>query len=92
VVFSYNVNMLEALLRTMLFIPPLRPNLVPRPQLIEQLIQGLQLGHTLTLVSAPAGFGKNHVGKRMVSSCERRCPGSIGSRSYLLGLDPGAGN
>jgi LuxR family maltose regulon positive regulatory protein len=32
--------------------------LVPRPQLIQQLDEGLHLGHRLTLVSAPAGFGK----------------------------------
>jgi LuxR family maltose regulon positive regulatory protein len=48
----------EALLQTKLYIPPLRPNLVPRPQLIEQLNQGLQHGHRLSLISAPAGFGK----------------------------------
>jgi LuxR family maltose regulon positive regulatory protein len=48
----------ETLLRTKLNIPPLRPNLVSRPRLIERLNQGLQLGHKLTLVSAPAGFGK----------------------------------
>jgi LuxR family maltose regulon positive regulatory protein len=48
----------EPLLRTKLFIPPVRPNLVERPHLIEQLNQGLRLGHKLTLVSAPPGFGK----------------------------------
>ena len=48
----------ETLLRTKLFVPPVRPNLVPRPHLIKRLNQGLQLGHKLTLVSAPAGFGK----------------------------------
>ncbi len=48
----------ETLLRTKLFIPPLRPNFVPRPRLIERLNQGLQPGHKLTLISAPAGFGK----------------------------------
>ncbi len=48
----------ELLLQTKLYIPPLRPNLVSRPQLIGRLSQGLQLGHKLTLVSAPAGFGK----------------------------------
>jgi hypothetical protein len=48
----------ETLLHTKLFIPPLRPNLVPRPHLIECLNQGLHLGHKLTLVSAPLGFGK----------------------------------
>ena len=50
--------MLETLLRTKRYVPPLRPNLVPRPQLIEQLNQGLQLGQKLTIVSAPAGYGK----------------------------------
>jgi LuxR family maltose regulon positive regulatory protein len=47
------------ILATKLFIPPLRsPNLVPRPQLIARLNQGLQRGRKLTLISAPAGFGK----------------------------------
>jgi len=46
------------MLRTKLYIPPLRPNLVPRPQLLERLNHGLQLDHKLTLISAPAGFGK----------------------------------
>jgi LuxR family maltose regulon positive regulatory protein len=31
---------------------------VPRPRLIEQLNEGTQLGRRLTLISAPAGFGK----------------------------------
>jgi len=58
-VFDYNVPMLETILRTKLYVPPLRPNLVPRRHLIERLNQGLQSGHKLTLVSAPAGFGKS---------------------------------
>jgi LuxR family maltose regulon positive regulatory protein len=36
--------------------PPIRPELVPRPRLLEQLNAGLQ--RKLTLISAPAGFGK----------------------------------
>ncbi|MFN2108614.1 MAG: hypothetical protein ACK2UI_03045, partial [Anaerolineae bacterium] len=48
----------DTLLRTKFFIPPLRPNLVPRARLVERLKQGLELGHKLTLISAPAGFGK----------------------------------
>lgn len=36
--------------------PPFRPSLVPRPHLIAKLNSGL--GGKLTLVSAPAGFGK----------------------------------
>jgi LuxR family maltose regulon positive regulatory protein len=46
------------LLRTKLYIPPLRPNNVPRPRLIARLDLGFQQGCRLTLVSAPAGFGK----------------------------------
>lgn len=44
------------LLQTKLYAPRLRPSLVPRPRLIETLKQGLT--GKLTLISAPAGFGK----------------------------------
>jgi LuxR family maltose regulon positive regulatory protein len=50
--------MAPPLLTTKLYIPPPRPNLVPRSRLIERLNEGLRLGHKLTLISAPAGFGK----------------------------------
>ena len=46
------------LLQTKLYVPRLRPSLVPRPHLIEKLNHGIQQGCELTLVSAPAGFGK----------------------------------
>ncbi len=46
------------ILRTKIYKPPLRPDLVLRPHLIERLNQSLQIGHKLTLISAPAGFGK----------------------------------
>jgi len=32
--------------------------MVERPRLVERLEEGLSLGHRLTLISAPAGFGK----------------------------------
>jgi LuxR family maltose regulon positive regulatory protein len=48
--------MVTPILTTKLHIPPLRHNLVPRQQLLERLDQGLH--RKLTLVSAPAGFGK----------------------------------
>ncbi len=51
--------MSATLLRTKLFVPPVRPNLVSRPRLIERLNQVRQPGHKLTLISAPAGFGKS---------------------------------
>ena len=50
------------LLRTKFYIPPLRREWVARPRLIEQLNAGLgqssNFAHKLTLISAPAGFGK----------------------------------
>jgi len=44
------------LLTTKLYVPRTRPELVSRPSLIERLDAGL--GGKLTLISAPAGFGK----------------------------------
>lgn len=44
------------LLETKLYISKWRPGLVSRPRLIERLHQGIE--RKLTLVSAPAGFGK----------------------------------
>ncbi|MEM7132560.1 MAG: hypothetical protein AAF702_40025 [Chloroflexota bacterium] len=48
------------ILATKLYIPPPRPNLVRRPHLLKQLSEGLQQGahRKLSLISAPAGFGK----------------------------------
>ncbi len=48
--------MSQALLITKLHIPPARPDLVARPRLIERLDAGMR--SKLTLLSAPAGFGK----------------------------------
>ncbi len=45
-------------LTTKFHIPPLRSGVVPRPRLIVQLNEGLSVDHKLTLISAPAGFGK----------------------------------
>ena len=50
--------MTSPLLATKLYIPPVRQELVPRPRLIERLNEGLRSGRRLTLVSAPAGYGK----------------------------------
>jgi LuxR family maltose regulon positive regulatory protein len=46
----------DQLLTTKFYIPPTRPELVLRPRLIKQLNEGLH--RKLTLISAPAGFGK----------------------------------
>jgi LuxR family maltose regulon positive regulatory protein len=46
------------ILQTKLYMPPVRATLVPRPRLIERLDTGLLAGCKLSLISAPAGFGK----------------------------------
>ena len=49
-------GMATPLLATKLYVPPLRRSLVRRSHLLERLDRGLR--RKLTLVSAPAGFGK----------------------------------
>ena len=44
------------LLTTKLYIPTPRPNLVPRPKLINRISEGIS--QKLVLICAPAGFGK----------------------------------
>ena len=56
-------------LATKLFLPPHRPKVVLRPRLTERLNEGLH--HKLTLVSAPAGFGKTTLISEWIAGCER---------------------
>lgn len=55
------------LLQTKLYIPPIRPSLVPRPRLIEKLNAGL--AGKLILVCAPAGFSKTTLLGEWVTCC-----------------------
>ncbi|HNT77027.1 MAG TPA: LuxR C-terminal-related transcriptional regulator [Anaerolineae bacterium] len=50
--------MATSILTTKLYLPPPRPALVTRPRLFARLNAGLAAGSKLTLISAPAGFGK----------------------------------
>jgi LuxR family maltose regulon positive regulatory protein len=65
--------MVAPILTTKLHIPSPRPNLVPRERLLERLDQGLH--HKLTVISAPAGFGKTTLLAEWISS-RRRDPSS----------------
>ena len=57
------------ILATKLYIPTPRPNTIARARLIKQLNQSLY--HKLTLISAPAGFGKSTLVSEWVADCER---------------------
>ena len=61
--------MTSPLLTTKLYIPPVRPKLVSRAHLIERLNAGLH--YKLTLVSAPAGFGKTTLVAEWVATSGR---------------------
>src|SRR5450759_4733048 len=57
----------DPLIRTKLHLPFTRPGLVPRPRLQEQIAQGLR--GPLTLITAPAGFGKTTLTASCVAGC-----------------------
>lgn len=67
------------LLRTKLFVPQVQQHLVVRQRLLQRLEAGQQ--RTLTLVSAPAGFGK--------TTLVRAWLGSSGRPAAWLSLDEG---
>src|SRR5918998_4046879 len=57
------------ILATKLYVPPPQPRFVPRPRLTERLDEGLH--RKLTLISAPAGFGKTTLLGEWVAGCGR---------------------
>jgi LuxR family maltose regulon positive regulatory protein len=60
----------DTLLATKTSIPPLRGNLVNRHHLIQRLNDGISQNHRLTLISAPAGYGKSTLLSEWVSQLE----------------------
>lgn len=67
------------ILATKLYVPPPRPKAVLRPRLIERLNDGLP--RKLTLISAPAGFGKTTLLSEWIAGC--------GQPTAWLSLDEG---
>jgi ATP/maltotriose-dependent transcriptional regulator MalT len=65
----YNQSMATQVLSAKLYIPGPRPKVVLRPRLIERLNEALH--RRLTLISAPAGFGKTTLVSEWVASCEQ---------------------
>jgi LuxR family transcriptional regulator, maltose regulon positive regulatory protein len=61
------------ILATKLYIPAPRAKIVLRPRLIEKLNEGLSSGRTpaVTVISAPAGFGKTTLVSEWVADCKQ---------------------
>src|SRR5437868_8040039 len=70
------------ILATKLYLPRLRPNVVSRPRLLQRLNEGLH--RKLTLIAAPAGFGKTTLVSEWVEGIERPK-----ARTAWLSLDEG---
>lgn len=62
--------MSAALLATKIRVPPLRSHLVNRPHLIRRLNDGITQRRRLTLISAPAGYGKSTLLSEWVSQLD----------------------
>jgi LuxR family maltose regulon positive regulatory protein len=63
--------MATPILTTKLYIPPPRPKVVARPRLMERLNEGLKRAPGMTLISAPAGFGKTTLVSEWIAGGER---------------------
>ena len=70
-----------SILATKLYVPSPRAKVVIRPRLIKQLNDGLSSGRKLTIISAPAGFGKTTLVSEWVAGC--------GQPTAWLSLDEG---
>jgi LuxR family maltose regulon positive regulatory protein len=80
----YNGPVPTPILATKLYVPPPRAPLVLRPRLIERLNEGLHSG--LTLIAAPAGFGKSTLLSAWITERTRHDPKL---RVAWLSLDEG---
>lgn len=78
--------MTTPLLATKFYIPPVRPELVPRPRLVERLNGGM--ARKLTLVSAPAGFGKTTLLSEWIAGAVAPAERQHG-RAQHCGREPG---
>jgi LuxR family maltose regulon positive regulatory protein len=76
---------LGPLLTTKLQVPLLRPELVPRPRLLKRLDEGVR--RNVTLVSAPAGFGKTTLISEWAHRRERDAPAVCVAWLSLDGAD-----
>ncbi len=61
-------------LSTKLYIPPIQSSLVRRPRLVQALETGYLAGKRITLVCAPAGFGKTTIIREWITATKPEKP------------------
>ncbi len=87
--YSLEEKVTDILLTTKFYIPPTRPELVPRKRLIDKLNEGLH--RKMTLISTPAGYGKTTLVTEWLSNLQSEAtngkPGQY--RIAWLSLDEG---
>lgn len=62
--------MLKTIIKTKINLPVFRRSLVSRPRLLASISAGITQGHHLTLIAAPAGFGKTTVIREWIAAGE----------------------
>ncbi len=73
--------MSNPILMTKLYLPASRPNTVSRSLLVRRISEGMEHGGKLTLVSAPAGYGKTTLLAEWLKTVNHECA--------WVSLDPG---
>ena len=73
------------LLQTKFYRPRVSPNALPRPHLIEHLNQGLS--RKLTLITAPAGYGKTTIATQWLDQLQTQQPPKPHHQIAWLSLD-----
>src|SRR5688572_25674916 len=63
--------MAMSILATKLYIPPPRPKVIQRPRLLQRLNEALRYTPGVTLISAPAGFGKTTLVSEWIADCQQ---------------------
>ena len=71
------------LLATKFHVPPWRAGLVARPRLLEELQHGLEEKFKLTLISAPAGYGKTTLVVEWLTNLQPKIPNQQSKISWL---------
>ncbi|MFN8478345.1 MAG: LuxR C-terminal-related transcriptional regulator [Kouleothrix sp.] len=60
--------MFKTIIKTKINLPAFRRSVVWRPRLLASISEGITQGHQLTLISAPAGFGKTTVIREWITA------------------------